>query len=109
MSVEILSLGYTDPPAGCEKKRWWQVFGPFETRAAYHAANLAAHDWDVLLVDGRVFLFQTRYGGDLGHWLNTDGTREDASHKQMRELYTRAKNRRFTARAAINAATGGQQ
>jgi hypothetical protein len=92
--VEVLSLGYTEPPVECTKQRWWEIFRGFTRRAADHAANLAAHNWDVLLVDDRVFLFQTRYGGSLGHWLNHDATREDATEAEQAQLYD-AKERRF--------------
>ena len=97
--VEVLSLGYTDPPVECSKARWWEIFRPFDRRAQYHASNLAAHNWDVLLVGDRVFLWQTRYGGPVGHWLNPDGSREDATLKQQGALYTQAKGRRFATSA----------
>jgi hypothetical protein len=93
-TVEVLSLGYSEPPISCSQKRWWGIFKPFSKPARYHAANLAAHNWDVLLVDGRVFMFQTKYGGERGHWLNQDGTHEDATAKQHGQLYTPAKRRR---------------
>lgn len=93
--IEVLSLGYTDPPVGCEKKRWWEVFRSYNSDARYHAANLATHNWDVLLVDGRVFLFQTKYGGNNGHWISPDFTRTDATDGEQRKLYNADKSRRF--------------
>jgi hypothetical protein len=105
--IEVLSLGYADPPVGCTRARWYEVFKPFCKQANYHAANLAAHDWDVLLVGGRVFLFQTRYGGDKGHWLSHDGSREDASAREQACLYTPAKRRRFAS--GMGARQGGNE
>jgi hypothetical protein len=83
--IEPLSLGMTEPPVGCSKERWWEVFRPFNANARYHAANLAAHNWDVLLVDGRVFLCS--YYGSRGHWLAEDFSRTDATDADMLALY----------------------
>lgn len=63
--VEVLSLGHSD--AECSKARWAEVFAAYSPRARYHAAVLAAHNWDVLLVGERVFL--SSHYSDLGCWL----------------------------------------
>jgi len=85
--AEVLSLGYTDPPVEATKKRWYEALKPFSLKAHYHAANLAAHNWDVLLVADRIFLWQTKYGGKVGHWVTGDGSHEDATPDEMSALY----------------------
>jgi hypothetical protein len=85
--VEVLSLGYTKALVECSKERWWEIFRSYSAKARSHAANLAAHNWDVLLIGGRVFLHQPKYGGPVGHWLSPDGTREDVTEGQMKALY----------------------
>ena len=108
--VEILSLGYTDPRVEATKKRWYQALKPFSLKAHYHAANLAAHNWDVLLIDDRILLFQTKYGGDAGHWVNLDGSHEVVSSAEMDRLYQReeggAMRRLFDTSAASLRAIG---
>ena len=108
--VEILSLGYTDPRVEATKKRWYQALKPFSLKAHYHAANLAAHNWDVLLIGDRILLFQTKYGGDAGHWVNLDGSHEVVSAAEMNLLYRRgedgAMHRLFDTDAASLRAIG---
>lgn len=83
-TVEILSLGKA-PEAACSPQRWAEVFASYQPRARYHAANLAAHNWDVLLVGGRAFLCS--YYGSRGHWLAPDCSLEDATDVEMTRLY----------------------
>ena len=87
--IEVLSLGYTDPAIEATKRRWYEVLKPFSIMAHRHAANLAAHNWDTLLIGDRIFLFQTKYGGRCGHWLRHDGSREDATIAEMDAMYRR--------------------
>jgi hypothetical protein len=81
--VEVLSLGHSKND--CTKERWAEIFASYSRNARYHASNLAAHNWDVLLIDGRVFLCS--YYGSRGHWLAPDATREDATDAEMAALY----------------------
>jgi len=64
MGVEVLSLGKSDTK--CSKERWVEVFKNYSPQARYHASTLAAHNWDVLLIDGAILLV-SYYGG--GHWI----------------------------------------
>lgn len=66
--VEVLSLGKSD--VGCTPQRWTEALSGFSPRARAHAANLAAHNWDVLRVGAGRVLLVSYYGG--GHWLNPD-------------------------------------
>lgn len=65
MAVEVLSLGRSD--IECSKARWAEVFSAYSPQARRHAAVLAAHNWDVLLIGDRVFL--SSFYGSAGRWL----------------------------------------
>jgi hypothetical protein len=85
--VEILSLGHSDK--GCTPERWREVFRDYSPRARAHAANLAGHNWDALLIGGRILLV-SYYGG--GHWLNQqfsleNSSLEKATEDELKQLY----------------------
>lgn len=85
--VEIISLGRAkgEPAVECGRKRWIEIFGSYEPRARQHAANLAGHNWDVLLIDDTVFLMS--WYGNNGHWMGRDGRTIMASAEWTNGLY----------------------
>lgn len=54
---------------------WKRAFEGYAMRARGHAANLAAHNWAVTAINGRILLTCDAYGGS-GHWLDPDGKQE---------------------------------
>jgi hypothetical protein len=108
--VEVISLGHST--AACSKERWIEVFAAYSSRARHHAAVLAAHNWDVLLVGNRVFL--SSWYGSGGYWLpptfgidNRD--LPEVSTEEMAALYDASqhpKTRRFAS--AIEAAAADE-
>lgn len=66
------------------REAWITAMAPFPTQERYHAANLAAHNWDVTLVGERL-LISSLWGG--GHWVSRDGSMSPTSAAEYEALY----------------------
>lgn len=63
---------------------WMKAMEPFPLSIRYHAANLAAHDWDVVLVGDRLLVACAWSGG---HWFTSSGEREAISDAEWDRFY----------------------
>lgn len=68
-------------------KEWREIFAEYPDQLRYHAANLAAHNWDVVMINGRIMI-ASGWGG--GHWIDKDGTRTDLTQAEMDSFYPRS-------------------
>jgi len=66
------------------QKEWAQIFSEYPANLRYHAANLAAHNWDVAMINGRIVI-ASPWGG--AHWIDKDGSREDLTEAEFDALY----------------------
>lgn len=65
-------------------KEWARIFSEYPAPLRYHAANLAAHNWDVAMINGRIVI-ASPWGG--AHWIDKDGSREDLTEAEFDALY----------------------
>lgn len=66
------------------REEWVRIFAEYPDPLRYHAANLAAHNWDVVMIEGRV-LIASPWGG--AHWIDKDGSRTDLTGAEFDALY----------------------
>jgi hypothetical protein len=92
------------------KEEWAKFFKPYGHKIASHCSNLAAHTWDILTIDGRLFcgypLYYDNKWGRKGHFIDLpespvgfehgqDFTREEASDELLMEIYPAVNVRGF--------------
>lgn len=65
-------------------QEWRSIFAEYPDNLRYHAANLAAHNWDVAMIDGRIVI-ASPWGG--AHWIDKDGSRTDLTGAEFDALY----------------------
>lgn len=65
---------------------WMRAMEPFPLNVRYHAANLAAHNWDVVIVGDRLLVACAWSGGD---WFSTTGERTAITEAEWDEFYPR--------------------
>lgn len=63
---------------------WKTIVGQFPDRARYDAANLAAHNWDVAYVDGKLLIVCSWSGG---HYWTTEGERIRLTDDEAKSFY----------------------
>lgn len=63
---------------------WESIFSQYPDHLRYHAANLAAHNWDVVMINGRIAI-ASPWGG--AHWIDKDGSRVDLTSAEFDALY----------------------
>ena len=79
--------------AECSPERWDEVMQNYSDRFRYHAANMAAHSYDVLVVDGRVMLVQpSQFSSEelpaYADWLDsTKGNPQPVDKELLAQLY----------------------
>lgn len=67
------------------KEEWEEIFKDYDSHSRYHVANLAAHNWDVAIVNGRCFM--GAYSSDSSHWLDKDGTKTYLTPEELDKFY----------------------
>jgi hypothetical protein len=68
------------------REAWVTAMVQFPPEVRHHAANLAAHDWDVTLVGDRLLITAAHAGG---HWLTKNGERSEITVEEWDALYPR--------------------
>ncbi|QGZ14227.1 hypothetical protein PP940_gp105 [Rhizobium phage RL2RES] len=68
------------------REEWARIFSEYPDHLRYHVANLAAHNWDVVMIEGRI-LVSCAWSG--GHWIDKDGTRTDLTDEELDAFYPR--------------------
>lgn len=81
--IECLSIGRTTPRIEASRDRWNEVFRDIPEKLRWEAANLAAHNWDVIMFNGRILVC----GASQGNFYHTDGTLEVCSEDILSALY----------------------
>lgn len=69
------------------RQEWAAIFSEYPDHLRYHAANLAAHNWDVVMIEGRI-LIASGWGG--GHWIDKDGSRTELTSDEIDSFYPRS-------------------
>lgn len=70
-----------------DRKEWEAIFAEYPAGIRYHAANLAAHNWDVVMVEGRIAVMCPWSGGD---WIGKDGERVKLTDEELDAFYPRS-------------------
>ncbi|WP_158527095.1 hypothetical protein [Sinorhizobium meliloti] len=83
---------YTAVPYGakreicCTREEWETIFSEYSQGARGRAANLAAHNWDVVQINGRILVACPWSGG---FWLDKDGAETKLTVDELDALYPR--------------------
>ncbi|ASP64433.1 hypothetical protein [Sinorhizobium meliloti] len=70
----------------CTREEWETIFSEYTPVGRGRAANLAAHNWDVVQISGRILVACPWSGG---FWLDKDGTETKLTVEEMDILYPR--------------------
>lgn len=70
-----------------DRKEWETIFAEYTSADRRHAANLAAHNWDVVMVEGRIAVMCPWSGGD---WIGKDGERVELTAEELDAFYPRS-------------------
>lgn len=68
------------------REEWAVAMAPFPQRTRYHAANLAAHNWDVTLVGERLLITCPWSGGQ---WIDHAGQFTEITDAEYNQFYPR--------------------
>jgi len=91
-NVKPLAIGRSGWPAKeipcwtATAQEWTAALSGYSGRARGHAANLAAHNWDVYLIDGRLFI-DSIHSDTSGHWVSFEGDFTSATAEEHAALY----------------------
>lgn len=69
------------------QKEWSAIFSEYPDPIRYHAANLAAHNWYVVMVEGRIMIGHA--SSNSCHWIDKDGSREPLSPEEKDTFFPR--------------------
>ena len=72
------------------REEWERIFSEYSPGDRGWAANLAAHNWDVVMVTGRIAVCCAWSGGK---WLDKDGTLTPLTVEELDAFYPRGGNR----------------
>lgn len=67
------------------REEWEAFFAPYPDSVRYTAANLAAHNWDVAVIDARLVVACA--GTFMGTWFDLDGTETRLTDDEFDLLY----------------------
>lgn len=70
------------------REEWRAAMAPFQQQTRYHAANLAAHNWDVTLVGDRLLITCPWSGG---HWIDYAGQHTEITDAEYDQFYPRVR------------------
>lgn len=73
-----------------DAETWTRELAAFPDRVRYNAANLAAHSWDVTIVDDRVLISCCWYDPGQQGYHDLEGNQTDLTEEEMDILYPRA-------------------
>lgn len=89
MTCTVLALGHHHKEIRavnlCTQETWDKALAPFPDKIRWEAGNLAAHGWDVLMLDDILFIG----GSDSATYYAADGTKIPATIEQRDIFYPR--------------------
>ncbi len=74
------------------REEWQAIFREYPDSLRYRAANLAAHNWDVALINGRM-LVASSWGG--GYWFEKNGMEVRLTEQELDGFYPPAVDERW--------------
>lgn len=72
------------------REEWEAIFSEYPSAERGYVANLAAHNWNVVMIDGRIVVSSAHSGGK---WIDKDGTRTPLTPEEIDAFYPRGGDR----------------
>lgn len=74
------------------REEWERIFSEYPAGERHQAANLAAHNWDVAMIEGRIVIACSWANG---YWLDKDGARTPLTEAEMDQFFPDAGELRY--------------